>query len=1256
MPVTVIGPRGSVKLHALLDEGATVTLIDKKITDTVGVKGVRRPLNIAGANGMRKVESRARFVACEVRGDSQELHRVHAYALPGFEMPSTEVDGQRVRPGMLIGQDHAGLIVSRELRECGNGRFWSRTTLGWTLHGGSAGLDQENVALTTDSDLDDLLRQNFAIESLGVSSHIRDGGEDIQRARRLMEATTERLDSGVWQTGLLWSSDRVDMPDNRNAALTRYRQLERKLDRDAALKTAYSEKMRDLLAKGYARAATPAELADRPRLVWYLPHFAVTNPHKPGKIRVVFDAASKCRGVALNDHLLTGPDLLSSLLGNLMRFREGPVAIAADIREMFLRISIRPEDQQVQRFFWRPDDASEPQTYVLTSMMFGAKCSPTSAHYVRNKAADACQKEFPEAAAAVKANFYMDDLLLAAPTAEKAKRAVSDITTVLSRSGFELANWASNDASVIRGIPAARKATAAVNIAGADLDRVLGVLWDPRQDAFIFGRGGTAVTDVPDNPTKRELLSEAMKVFDPAGFITCLTVRSKILLQEVWRSGTGWDVPVAENLARKWREWRNLMAATDVAIPRCAVWNRENDATLHVFSDASELACCAVAYRVERCGSDSKVSFIAAKTKVAPLRPLSIPRLELQAAVMAARLAATIRRESAASYKRVCYWTDSTTVLCWLRTDPRRYSVFVANRLGELDELTNKEDWRWTPTAENPADIGTRDGDPPDMTPNGRWYRGPAFITGPEADWPKERAKKAAPDDDLEVRAKYVGHTVRQDDYLRTLERHSSWRKLIRTTAWIRRFAQRCRRDPQAATGDTLVAAELDAAERVWIVRSQEETFASDMARLLAGKPLEGNSRLKGLDPTFDSDGIMRMGTRLNAVDARKVRAPIILDGDDPYTRLWIRHIHEKGHKSAERIISELRDGFYVLRMRTNARMVAHRCLACRHARARPNPPLMGQLPEGRLAAGKPPFTHCGLDFFGPMSVTIGRRREKRYGALFTCLTTRAVHLELAASLSADSAIQAIRRMTARRGQPAVIYSDNGTNFHGADREMAQAVRTLQDDPRWRDELANSRIEWKFLPPAAPHMGGAWEALVKSVKRALRATLKEQSPREETLATALAEAEYTVNSRPLTHVSVDPRDEAPLTPNHFLIGSAKGRSHLARFGPGDASADLRKQWRYAQQLADSFWRRWLREYRPTLAQRPKWRARVVPIQVGDLVLIVDPALPRNTWPKGRVITTTTAADGQVRMAQVKTATGAVYTRPATKLAVLPSDM
>lgn len=259
-----------------------------------------------------------------------------------------------------------------------------------------------------------------------------------------------------------------------------------------------------------------------------------------------------------------------------------------------------------------------------------------------------------------------------------------------------------------------------------------------------------------------------------------------------------------------------------------------------------------------------------------------------------------------------------------------------------------------------------------------------------------------------------------------------------------------------------------------------------------------------------------------------------------------------------------------------------------------------------RLAHHCRPFTYTGVDYFGPIEVTIGRRREKRWGVIFTCLTTRAIHLELASSLFTDSAIMAVRRMIARRGCPTEMMSDNGTNFRGAETELKRALLDVNWD-RIEDFAVNKGFKWKFIPPAAPHMGGCWERLIKCVKTALKAILKERAPREETLRTLLAKTEHTVNSRPLTHVSEDLRDGEALTPNHFLIGASSGTVIPGKFNNADLYS--RKQWRIAQRLADMFWNRWVREYTPTLITRTKWSQENTALKVGDIVVVVDCALP-----------------------------------------------
>ena len=178
----------------------------------------------------------------------------------------------------------------------------------------------------------------------------------------------------------------------------------------------------------------------------------------------------------------------------------------------------------------------------------------------------------------------------------------------------------------------------------------------------------------------------------------------------------------------------------------------------------------------------------------------------------------------------------------------------------------------------------------------------------------------------------------------------------------------------------------------------------------------------------------------------------------------------------------------------------------------------MAALPLARLAYRLRPFTHCGLDYFGLMEVKIGRRREKRWAALFTCMSTRAIHIELANSLSTNSAILALKRFIARRGKPEIIYCDNGTNFRGMCNELKKVFKEFEND---KIDNSENKIKWKFNPPSAPHMGGAWERLIRSVKTALVVILKDRAPREEVLLTALLEVEHCVNSRPLTHISFD---------------------------------------------------------------------------------------------------------------------------------------
>lgn len=290
-----------------------------------------------------------------------------------------------------------------------------------------------------------------------------------------------------------------------------------------------------------------------------------------------------------------------------------------------------------------------------------------------------------------------------------------------------------------------------------------------------------------------------------------------------------------------------------------------------------------------------------------------------------------------------------------------------------------------------------------------------------------------------------------------------------------------------------------------------------------------------------------------------------------------------------------------------------------------------------------------GIDYFGPYLVKVGRRAEKRWVALFTCLTTRAIHLELVGSLSTDSCKKAIRRFIACRGSPTEIYSDRGTNFVGTSRELKQEVAKI--NLGLRSTFTDTTTQWRFNPPASPHMGGCWERMVRSVKVALGSLPVERKLDDESLDTLLKEAQHMINSRPLTIVPLETADHEALTPNHFLLLNSSGVKQPEK-EPVDAGMALRGSWNMIQHTLDTFWRRWLKEYLPVITRRTRWFHDVGLIKEGDFVVMGDERV-RNRWVRGLVIKTYPGKDGVPRRADVRITGGVVLRdRAVCNLALL----
>jgi hypothetical protein len=394
----------------------------------------------------------------------------------------------------------------------------------------------------------------------------------------------------------------------------------------------------------------------------------------------------------------------------------------------------------------------------------------------------------------------------------------------------------------------------------------------------------------------------------------------------------------------------------------------------------------------------------------------------------------------------------------------------------------------------------------------------------------------------------------------------------------------------------------------------------------------------------FLFDGILCVGGRLQNADGLELHPVILPQGK--LAELITRHFHESNaHVGRNHVLSLLRKNYYIMKGYSMVKSVLGSCVHCRKHHGKPAEQQMANLPKERVDSSvNPPFTYVGVDYFGPMEVKYRRGTVKRYGCLFTCLVTRAVHIEVTHSLSSDSFLMALHRFTARRGKPQKIFSDNGTNFVAADRELAEEIRAI-NEKKIKDEMMLDAIEWNFNPPHAPHMGGVWERLVRSVKQILRHLVGSRLLNDEELVSFMCEAEKILNDRPLTRMGSDPRDPTPLTPSHLLT-----------MGPGDCAAtsegnNVRRRWQVIQRIANHFYERFVSEYVPLLQARSKWTTVKENLKVNDVVLMVEDDLPRGQWPLGMVVEVERSADGLVRAASVRSG-GKVKGRPVNKLVFL----
>lgn len=679
---------------------------------------------------------------------------------------------------------------------------------------------------------------------------------------------------------------------------------------------------------------------------------------------------------------------------------------------------------------------------------------------------------------------------------------------------------------------------------------------------------------------------------------------------------------------------------------------------LHGFCDASERAYAAAIYVVLQTKKGIRAKLLTAKSKVAPIKVVSLPKLELCGASLLVELIAYVLPRRAKPPSNIYCWSDSQIVLAWLKKHPSKWKPFVANRVSEIVSLLPSAEWQHVRSADNPADLATRGLTPSQLKEASIWWHGPSWLSLPQKDWPIV----ADPQYEINLEARKSAQTqvffAQVDEELSIwVTKFSSFDKIVRILAYIYRWKEYSKIKAEERRKAWLTAKELSAGHNYLIKIVQREAFKSDIKDLMNKGMCSNSSKLSRLLPYLDAEGLLRVGGRLHhsfLTEAEK--HPLILPIKNHVSSLLIRKMHQITlHGGPTLIQSQLSRLYWLVHGRNYIRKIVRSCVRCARHGAATFEQQMGPLPAVRTRPIRP-FTVTGVDYAGPFALRAsagrGQKSFKGYVAIFVCMVVKAVHIEIVSDLTSTAFLAAYRRFTNRRGLCKTMYSDNSTTFQGAEGELRVMFEEISAfSQEIASAVAQDGVQWTYIPPRAPNFGGLWEANVRSFKRHLRRVIQESKLTFEEFYTVATSIEACLNSRPLSPLSSNAQDISALTPGHFLIGDSL-KSVPEPFIETNERPTACSRWHLLSLMKNHFWKRWRGEFLSQLQQRAKWLYPNRSFKVGDLVLFKDELTPPSNWPLARIIKLYYGTDGLSRVATIKTATS-TFKRSINKLIPLP---
>ncbi|XP_075150740.1 uncharacterized protein LOC142224842 [Haematobia irritans] len=646
--------------------------------------------------------------------------------------------------------------------------------------------------------------------------------------------------------------------------------MERNLSKDSELRTQYHDVLNEYIALDHAEETSSREISfDDKFNSFYLPHHAVVRPeHKFTKVRIVFNAPRKTKsGYSLNDILHTGPTLQSDLISVILNWRKYQYVFCGDIQKMYRQVLVHPHDSPYQRILFKPSDNNSIKDYQLKTVTFGINRAPFLAIRTLLQLASDVQATHPIVARILKHETYVDDMLSGGFSIQEALKARNDLIDILKNAGFPLKKIIANDPQLLAHIPSQDLYDSEFfRFHESSSTKTLGIKWNALSDSFTY-----SINPIQSEQTmtKRMVLSSIAQLFDPAGWIAPVIIRAKILMQQLWLEGIRWD----DNLGPESR----------------STWNRLIRLKLHIVP-------------VFICQTDKSVVFsnlLVAKSKVAPLKPICLPILELNGAFLLAKLVNYVTSTFDFKISSITLWTDSSIV------------------------LVPGSNWRHVPTHDNPADLGTRGCRPQDLTTNYLWFNGPKWLTQPHSTWPK-RNPLVAPELGKRVNVQTYHSTNYDTDILL---RFSSYNRALRVISYMFRFYNNClsrRRSTIKISNPFLTHKEVTFVKSRLIILSQKKFYSDEYSNLLESKPINDKSQLKCLNPFLSHENIMRVNGRLaDSSLPYNERFPIILSGNSRFSHLYLLNLHQLlAHADCRMVQTE----FYISRLKPRVKAIIHKC------------------------------------------------------------------------------------------------------------------------------------------------------------------------------------------------------------------------------------------------------------------------------------------------------------------------------------------